>query len=111
VARYFLSGAVTTGDFPAGTLVVNVLGSFVIGVLIFGGAAGGWLTQEHRVFLAIGVLGGFTTMSSFSYETLAFLEDGAIRDAVLNVFLMVGSCLAATWLGRAVGLAVWAGGA
>lgn len=101
----------TTGDFPAGTLVVNILGSFLIGALIFGSGAGGWLTQEHRVFLAIGVLGGFTTMSSFSYETISFLQEGALRDAAVNVFLMVGSCLAATWLGRAVGLAVWSGGA
>jgi len=106
VARYLLSGWATPGDFPTGTLLVNVLGCFLIGLLLFGGIAGGWLTPSARVFLGIGLLGGFTTMSSFTYETVAFIEAAEYVRAALNVGLTLGACLAGTVGGRAAGLAI-----
>lgn len=58
VARYAVQGWTTRGDFPTGTLLVNGVGCFLIGLLVFGGLAGEWLPAGGRVFLAIGVLGG-----------------------------------------------------
>ena len=111
LARYAVAGWATRGDFPTGTLLVNATGCFLIGLVLFGGAAGGWLGPSARAFLAIGVLGGFTTMSSFTYETFAFLEDGAVRSALVYAGLTLASCFLGTWLGRVVAVRTWAGGA
>ncbi|QHL89149.1 fluoride efflux transporter CrcB [Nibribacter ruber] len=87
VGRYLLSqliqvkGAVA---FPIGTLGVNLLGCFLIGV-VFGLAEKGNLSQEWRLFLATGVLGGFTTFSAFSYETVSLLRAGQFGYAVTYV--------------------------
>jgi len=56
-----------------------------------------------RIFLTIGVLGGFTTFSTFSYETLALLREGSTLSGLMNVFLSVAGCLLATWLGTVAG--------
>lgn len=90
-------------DFPYGTLAVNVVGSLVIGLLYVLlverlNAAPVW-----RAALLIGVLGGFTTFSSFSLETINLLEAGEWLRAALNVILSVLLCLAATWLGLMLG--------
>lgn len=100
VLRYLVTGWVQQriDFFPWGTLVVNLIGSFLIGmVLEF--TLRGFLTPEVRVFLAVGVLGGFTTFSSLSWETLALLENGDLLPAFLN---SVGSLTAGVflaWLG------------
>ena len=109
VGRYLLQGWTTRGDFPTGTLLANGLGCFAIGVVVFGGLAGGWLSSGARVFLAIGLLGGFTTMSAFGYETVSFVAEGAFRSAALYVGATLALALVGTWLGRAVGVAVWGG--
>jgi fluoride exporter len=106
-ARYLLSSATTRAEFPLGTFLVNVVGCFLVGLLVFGGASGGWLHPGGRVFLAAGVLGGFTTMSSFSFEALELWEAGRVATAVAYVAATVGTCLAGTWAGRAAGLAWW----
>lgn len=103
VARYAVSGAVHrfTGfpAFPYGTLVVNLAGCAAIGLLA------GWvetrqvLGPEARLFLFIGVLGSFTTFSTFGYETLALLRDGATIRAAANVLLHVGLGIGAAWGG------------
>lgn len=104
VARYGLSGWVTrlTRDaaFPYGTLGVNLLGSFVLGLLM-GLTTGGALDlpPRLRVGLAIGFLGAFTTFSTFSYETLEALRVGQLRIAALNVVVSVAGGLLACWLG------------
>ena len=108
VLRYLLSGWLTRGDFPWGTAVVNIAGSFALGALFFMAMAQGSLSPEWRAFCFIGVLGGFTTMSTFSLETISMLEKGEALAAAGNIFLNVVLCLGGTFLGRAVGL--WAGG-
>lgn len=106
VARYWIGDLVTRGTFPYGTLTANVLGSFLIGALLLSGLSVG-LSPDHRALLAIGFLGAFTTMSTLSFETLAFFTDGETGVAVANILLNVLGSLAAVVAGRAVGIAVW----
>ncbi len=78
-------------DFPWGTFFVNVTGSFLIGIVLVL-VERGTLPGEARLFLAVGILGGYTTFSSFSYETLQLVNGGDIRPVLLNAFgqLFVG---------------------
>jgi CrcB protein len=88
--------------FPWGTLFVNVAGSFAIGLLaaLFVAADGRLLVSpEARAFVAVGILGGFTTFSSFSLETLNLARSGALGAAAANAALSLVLCLAAVWLG------------
>ena len=106
VARYALSGIAVRwlgAAFPYGTLFVNVTGSFAIGLLAALVAADGRpsLGADARAFLLVGVLGGFTTFSSFSLETLNLARSGALLPALLNVASSVVLCLAAVSLGFA----------
>ena len=108
LARYGLSGLVDRHleTFPWGTLVVNVTGSFAIGLFAtLTGPEGRWLApSSFRVFFMIGVCGGYTTFSSFSLQTLALVEDGQWLRAAGNALLSVGLCLVGVWLGHALGL-------
>jgi len=106
VARFWLSGAVQRvngSDFPIGTLAVNLLGSFVIGVVMALSLERGTLGPALRLFLTVGFCGGFTTMSTFSYETMALLRDGQMEFALGNMAASVGGSVLATWLGYALG--------
>jgi CrcB protein len=108
VARYACSvGAARWlgAGFPWGTLFVNVAGSFVIGVLAALVTADGRpvLGTDARAFFMVGILGGFTTFSSFSLETLDLARNGALGAATANVGLSLVSCLVAVWLGFAAG--------
>jgi CrcB protein len=86
--------------FPWGTLLVNVLGSLIIGMLAALSETGRWqLSLEYRQFLMIGVLGGYTTFSSFSLQTLMLMRNGAALTAGLNVLASVSLCLLAAWCG------------
>lgn len=105
VARYFTGVWLTRADFPWGTVAVNLVGSFLIAVLIFGGLNKGYLGPDARIFLATGILGGFTTMSSFAYETAAFLDDGEVARAFGYAGLTIVGSLGMALLGRAV--AAW----
>lgn len=103
-ARYLLSGWVLDRfgpAFPSGTLAVNTLGSFLLGALMFLGVEAGMLSPTLRLALTTGVMGGFTTYSTFSYETMRYLQDGAWALALLNVLVTVVGCLAACFLGWA----------
>jgi fluoride exporter len=105
-ARYGLQGAVyrlTGAGFPYGTLAVNVVGSFLIGFLMTSFEERFMVNPSLRVFLTIGILGGFTTFSSFSYETMALLRDGSYGLGLVNVASSVVVCLGATWLGTLLG--------
>lgn len=105
VARFALSGLVAghVGEtFPWGTLVVNVLGSFVIGFFATLTSPDGRLmvSPGGRHFFMTGVLGGFTTFSSFSLQTLNLVRDGEWWQAGGNVAGSVVTCLVAVWLGH-----------
>jgi CrcB protein len=95
-----LQGALPAGAFPIGTLLVNVLGCFAIGVLSGISEARGVLSPELRALLVVGLLGGFTTFSAFANETVVAARAGAMAMAAANVLLSVAACLAAAWAGR-----------
>jgi CrcB protein len=103
-ARFWLSTAVADKigeSFPLGTLVVNVTGSFIIGVVygVTGPNSPLLVAPEWRIFLMMGVLGGFTTFSSFSLNTLTLLQNGQWFLAGLNAVLSVFLCLVGAWFG------------
>jgi len=101
-ARYLLSGwalKLLGGSFPYGTLAVNVLGSFLVAAIMYAGAEASLIPPTARLALASGVMGGFTTYSTFSYETMKYLQDGAWGIAALNVLATVVGCLVACGLG------------
>src|SRR6185503_1261208 len=105
VARHWLSGFVAQrfGEaFPTGTLIVNVTGSFVIGLVATLTDPGGRLLMSvtARQFVMLGVLGGYTTFSSFSLQTLNLARDGEWLYATANVVLSVTVCLLAVWFGQ-----------
>ncbi|MGD2111431.1 MAG: fluoride efflux transporter CrcB [Phycisphaerae bacterium] len=102
VARYLFAGAAQrlhAGLFPVGTLAVNVVGCLLIGVLgaVFAGPQ--LVREEYRTALMIGFLGGFTTFSTYGWETLTLGETGGLRLAALNVVLSNGLGLLAVWFG------------
>jgi CrcB protein len=111
VARYWLSGVVQEAlrnvTFPYGTLTVNVLGCLIIGGLSYLGEARGVLTQEARLLLITGFLGGFTTFSTFGNETVGLARGGESGPALANVAAHVALGLGAVWAGRALALWLW----
>lgn len=110
-ARFFVSGFVgrRIGEtFPWGTMAVNVSGAFVIGLIAAASAAGGPIaTQEAWQFAVTGFLGAYTTVSSFSLQTLALARDGQMLNAGGNVLLSVGLCLGGVAIGYAAGVAMF----
>ncbi len=108
--RYLLSGYVQQSSksiFPFGTLTVNVIGCFVIGFLSQLAENRGVFSSEARAFVFIGILGGFTTFSSFGNETLNLARDGENLSAFANIGLNVFLGLLAVWLGRTVSTLIW----
>lgn len=89
-------------SFPISTMVVNIVGSFLMGVLVALTREGVVLTQEVRLLCATGVLGGFTTFSAFSGETLALMREGAIKTAMLNFLATPVVCLLAAVFGLSI---------
>jgi len=105
MTRYWLSGVIAQrfGEaFPAGTLIVNATGSFFIGFVAALSDPGGRMLMSvtARKFIMVGVLGGYTTFSSFSLQTLNLARDGEWLSAGANVSLSVVLCLVAVWLGH-----------
>ena len=95
-------GAVWLGlGFPWGTIIVNILGSFVIGFFatVTGPGARLVVSDQARLFVMVGVCGGYTTFSSFSLQTLELIQGGQIVRAGANVIGSVALCLAAAWVG------------
>lgn len=90
-------------DFPYGILIVNVIGSLLMGLMFALIIERGVLPIEWRGAIMIGFLGAFTTFSTFSMETIMLLESGELTKAGLNVLLSVLLCLAATWFGLVMG--------
>ena len=111
VSRYLLGvwiqSASQSVDFPFGTLTVNLVGCFVIGFLSQLAETRGVFTPETRGLVFIGVLGGFTTFSSFGNDTLNLLRDGETVNALLNIGANVIFGLALVWVGRTVAFWIW----
>jgi fluoride exporter len=104
IARYWLAGLVQRWngtDFPVGTLAVNILGSFVLGLVVALSLDRDLISPNARLFLGVGFCGGFTTMSTFSYETIALLQGGSLVAGLGNIAASLVSCLTAVWLGDA----------
>ena len=111
-ARYLLSGwalAAFGPAFPWGTLAVNVIGSFCVGLIMQVGIATSLLSPTLRLALTTGVMGGSTTYSTFNYETIRYVQDGAWRLAVGNVLITLVVCLAAGFAGIALGRSLFGG--
>ena len=111
VARYWCSGVVAhyVGEtFPWGTLIVNVIGSFLIGLIAtVSGTDGRFLIPpEARQFMMVGILGGFTTFSSFSLQTLNLARDGEWLLAGANVVGSVVLCLIMVWVGHVLAILI-----
>ncbi|MCJ8509613.1 fluoride efflux transporter CrcB [Rhizobium lemnae] len=110
VCRY-LTGILMTrlmgSAFPWGTITVNIVGSFAIGLLTELVARRFDASLEIRLLLVVGILGGFTTFSSFSLDTVALIEKGAVSSAVIYVFSSVVISLVSTFAGFALGRAVF----
>jgi CrcB protein len=105
VSRYLLGGfvqRVLESTFPVGTLLINLTGSFLLGAILRYGVETPTLSPEVRAFLTIGFCGGYTTFSTFSYETAALLEDGEWARAGMYVALSVVLSLVGTFLGFAL---------
>jgi CrcB protein len=109
--RYLVSGWVQqiskSLDFPYGTLTVNLIGCFVIGFLGELAEARGTLNSETRLLVFIGLLGGFTTFSSFGNDTLNLARSGQMFNALTNIVVNVMIGLFLVWLGRTVAYLVW----
>lgn len=102
LARYLVSGwtyQLIGRALPFGTLAVNVLGSFLLGLLMEGSLRSTLLSPEVRMGIATGFMGGFTTFSTFSYETVRLLEEGSLLQAGANILLNVLICLICAALG------------
>ena len=105
VARYLMASAIQKSsglEFPLGTVLVNILGCFLIGLLYVWLVARSDPRHELRVLLMVGVMGGFTTFSSFSLETVTLFMNGSYGTAALNVGVSVIACLAGTALAIAL---------
>ena len=107
VLRYAIAGwsqKWAGGSFPLGTLIVNVIGCFLIGCLSAAFDRPTIIREEYRIAILVGVLGGFTTFSTFALETLKLTNDRQFVAAASNIFASVGVALVAVWFGyRLVG--------
>jgi CrcB protein len=102
LARYVAASAIMTrfgGKFPLGTLVINVTGSFLIGFLMTMLTERYQLDPQWRLLLVVGFLGGYTTFSSFEWETFTSVRDGALWAGMLNIVSSVVVGYMAVWLG------------
>jgi CrcB protein len=111
ILRYYLGGYVqqwaNTFTFPVGTLVINLIGCLVIGLLSQLAETRSLFTPETRLFVFIGLLGGFTTFSTFGNESINLLRDGENTPAIWYVSLHIFGGLGAVWLGRILAQLIW----
>ena len=111
IGRYWLAMVVTmiTGPaFPWGTILINIVGSFIIAFFgtLTGGGGAVTVPTDARAFVMVGICGGFTTFSSFSLQTLTLAQDGDWLRAGANIGVSVVLCLAAVWLGHVAAAAI-----
>jgi len=106
--RYTLSGWIPNNfvNFPVGTLVVNVSSSFLLGLIMYLSEYQGFFGEETRIFLTIGLIGGYTTLSTFSYESFRLLDDSKLKLMAINLMATVLFSMFAVYLGKIVALNV-----
>jgi len=111
ILRYTIGGWVQDNfvSFPFGTLTVNILGSFFLGLVMYLSEYQGIFNEETRVFLTIGILGAFTTLSTFSYESFRLLDNSNIMLLVINIVATVVLSIFAVYLGKTVALSLTSG--
>lgn len=93
-------------DFPWGTLGVNIVGSFLMGILLVLFLERSMVSAETRAAVLIGLLGAFTTFSTFSIETVTLIEQASYLKGILNAFVSMGLCILACWVGVLLGRSV-----
>ena len=103
ISRYYFGGIVLhlsgTSRFPTSTLVVNILGCFLIGLLATIAERWHWFSMDHRLLIFTGVLGGFTTFSAFGYETFYLIRTSELSLALVNISAQLIFGLGAVWVG------------
>jgi CrcB protein len=104
LARYGLVGLINQRGYPWGTVAVNIVGSFALGVLV--GLWGAEHTSNHQLALSIGVLGGFTTFSTFALDTISVWQNGSTGLAVVTVVVSVAAGIGAAVMGIGLGRAM-----
>lgn len=111
VLRYLLSGWIQNGllSFPLGTLGVNFIGTFVLSLVMYLSEYKGLFNEETRIFLTIGLLGAFTTISTFSYESFKLLENKETLLLSLNVIGTIALTFLAVYLGKFIVVNIWRG--
>ncbi len=106
VLRYLISSKIGEAQIPLGTLFVNVLGGFLIGMIMEICISTEFVSPNMRLFLTTGVLGGLTTFSTFSYETVQLFSNGDMKHGILNICLNLLLCLGGVLLGQYVAVKV-----
>ncbi|PAV13238.1 chromosome condensation protein CrcB [Methanosarcina spelaei] len=106
--RYVLGGWIQNGfvSFPVGTLTINTIGSFFLGLIMYLSEYQGLFSDQTRIFLTIGILGAFTTLSTFGYESFRLLDDSKLMLMAINVVSTVLFSIMAVYLGKIVALSV-----
>jgi len=108
ILRYVLGGWIQNSfvNFPVGTLVINTTGSFFIGLIMFLSEYQGLFSDDTRIFLTIGILGGYTTLSTFGYESFRLLDDSKLVLMTINVVSTVLLSMLAVYIGKIVALSI-----
>jgi fluoride exporter len=108
ILRFVLGGWIQNSfvNFPVGTLVINTTGSFFIGLIMFLSEYQSLFSDNTRIFLTIGILGGFTTLSTFGYESFRLLDDSKLSLMAINIVSTVLLSIAAVYLGKIVALSI-----
>jgi fluoride exporter len=106
ILRYILGGWIQNSfvNFPVGTLIINVTGSFFLGLIMYLSEYQGLFGEETRIFLTIGVIGAYTTLSTFGYESFRLLDDSKITLMAINLVATVLFSMLAVYLGKIVAL-------
>jgi len=106
ILRYTLGGWIQDGfvNFPVGTLTINTIGSFFLGLVMYLSEYQGLFSEETRIFLTIGVIGAFTTLSTFGYESFRLLDDSKLTLLAINLVSTVLLSMLAVYSGKIVAL-------
>ena len=106
ILRFGVGGLLNEPRLPYGTLAVNIVGSFLLGVIMFSSLSQLDLSEEWRMFLGVGIMGAFTTMSAFSFEVFTILEEYHALKAGTYIMVTVFFCVLAVYLGKLFNSAV-----